>query len=241
MENKVNFKIYGKFALFTDPLTKIGGEKCSYQIPTYQALKGILESVYWKPTIIWIIDKVRVMKPIKTQTKSVKPLNYGESKAPHSLSIYTYLSDVEYQVQAHFEWNLYREDMAKDRNENKHYFVAKRMIDRGGRRDVFLGTRECQGYVEPCCFCEGKGFYDSYGELSFDLMFHGFDYPDELGKDELHARFWRPKMVNGVIEFIRPEDCGIRKFVKPMSESPLVSVGLEEEGLLEGYPTEGGR
>ncbi|NSW92368.1 MAG: type I-C CRISPR-associated protein Cas5 [Firmicutes bacterium] len=241
MENKVSFKVYGKFALFTDPLTKIGGEKCSYQIPTYQALKGIIESVYWKPTIIWIIDKVRVMKPIKTQTKSVKPLNYGESKAPYSLSIYTYLSDVEYQVQAHFKWNLHREDMSKDRNENKHYFVAKRMIERGGRRDIFLGTRECQGYVEPCCFGEGEGFYDNYGELSFDLMFHGFDYPDELGKDELHARFWRPKMVNGIIEFIRPEDCEIRKFVKKMSANPPVSVGLDEEGLLEGYCTEGVR
>ena len=41
MDNKVNFKVYGKFALFTDPLTKIGGEKCSYQIPTYQALKDL--------------------------------------------------------------------------------------------------------------------------------------------------------------------------------------------------------
>jgi CRISPR-associated protein Cas5d len=238
MENKVNFKVYGKFALFTDPLTKIGGEKCSYQIPTYQALKGILESVYWKPTIIWIIDKMRVMKPIKTQTKSVKPLNYGESKAPHSLSIYTYLSDVEYQVQAHFEWNMQREDMAKDRNENKHYFVAKRMIERGGRRDIFLGTRECQGYVESCNFDKGKGFYDNYGELSFDLMFHGFDYPDELGRNELHARFWKPKMVNGTIEFIRPEDCRINKFVKKMLPNPPVSSGLEEEGLLVGCTAE---
>ncbi len=88
MENKVEFKVYGKYALFTDPLTKIGGEKCSYQIPTYQALKGIMESVYWKPTLIWFIDKLRVMKPIKTQTRSAKPIEYGGG---NSLSIYTYL------------------------------------------------------------------------------------------------------------------------------------------------------
>ena len=81
MENRVEFKVYGKYALFTDPLTKIGGEKCSYQIPTYQALKGILESVYWKPTIIWFIDKVRIMKAIRTQTRSAKPLNYGGGEA----------------------------------------------------------------------------------------------------------------------------------------------------------------
>ena len=135
MENKVEFRVYGKYALFTDPLTKIGGEKSSYQIPTYQALKGILESVYWKPTIIWLIDKMRVMKPIKTQTRSAKPISYGEGK--HELSIYTYLADVEYHVQAHFEWNSNRPDMEQDRNENKHYFVAKRMIERGGRRDIF--------------------------------------------------------------------------------------------------------
>lgn len=235
MENKVEFKAYGKYALFTDPLTKIGGEKCSYQIPTYQALKGILESVYWKPTIVWVIDKVRMMKAIKTQTRSAKPINYSGG---NSLSIYTYLSDVEYQVQAHFEWNLNREDMAKDRNENKHFFVARRMIERGGRRDIFLGSRECQGYVEPCRFGEGQGFYDQYGELAFDLMFHGFDYPDESGENELYSRFWRPKMVNSIVEFIRPEDCTIRKFVKSMSASPPVSIGLEEEELLEGYSEE---
>ena len=232
MENKVEFKVYGKYALFTDPLTKIGGEKCSYQIPTYQAIKGILESAYWKPTIFWVIDKVRVMKAIKTQSRSVKPINYGGG---NSLAIYTYLSDVEYQVQAHFEWNLNREDMEDDRNENKHYFVARRMIERGGRRDIFLGSRECQGYVEPCSFGEGQGFYDQYGELTFGLMFHGFDYPEESGKNQLNARFWRPKMVNGILEFIRPEECTIRKFIKSMSANPPASIGLDEEGLLEGY------
>jgi CRISPR-associated protein Cas5d len=246
MDNIVEFKVKGRYALFTDPLTKIGGERCSYQLPTYEALKGILSSVYWKPTIVWIIDKVRVVNPIKTQTRSAKPLNYGgvypsarnlaKKEEPfNSLAIYTYLSDVEYQVQAHFEWNLHRQDMAQDRNENKHYFVAKRMIERGGRRDVFLGTRECQGYVEPCKLGEGEGFYDNYGELSFDLMFHGFDYPDEIGKNEFHSRFWRPRMINGEVKFIRPEECAIRKFVRPMKAEPPVSIGFEEEGLLEGY------
>lgn len=246
MDNIVEFKITGKYALFTDPLTKIGGEKCSYHIPTYEALKGILSSVYWKPTIVWMIDKVRVMKAIRTQTRNVKPLNYGgvyptarnlaKKEEPfNTLAIYTYLSDVEYQVQAHFEWNLHRKDLVDDRNENKHYFIARRMIDRGGRRDVFLGTRECQGYVEPCKFGEGSGFYDTYGELAFDLMFHGFDYPDEIGTDEFHARFWRPKMVNGVVEFLRPEKCTIRKFVRPMKANPPVSIGLLEETLLESY------
>lgn len=237
--NTVEFKVLGKYALFTDPLTRIGGEKFSYQIPTYEALKGVLSSVYWKPTIVWVIDKVRVIKPIRTQTRSAKPVKYGGGG--HDLAIYTYLTDVEYQVQAHFEWNANRPDLVYDRNENKHYYVAKRMIEKGGRRDVFLGTRECQGYVEPCQFGEGTSEYDGYGELAFGLMFHGFDYPDEAEKGKFYARFWRPVMKDGIVTFPRPENKEgmIRKFIRKMEATPPDTVGLEEEGLLEGY-AEGG-
>lgn len=234
-ENRVEFKVSGKYALFTDPLTKIGGEKCSYHIPTYEALKGVLSSVYWKPTIIWVIDRVKVMNRIRTQTRSAKPVEYGGG---NSLAIYTYLADVEYQVQAHFEWNMNRKDMEKDRNENKHFFVTKRMIDKGGRRDIFLGARECQGYVEPCKFGEGQGFYDNYGELSFGVMFHGFDYPDEFGKNEFHSRFWKTEMIDGIVTFPRPEACPYRKFIRPMKPQEIQTVGLNEEGLLEGFEEE---
>ena len=237
-QNNVTFKVWGRYALFTDPLTRIGGEKYSYQIPTYEALKGILSSVYWKPTIVWIIDKVRVMKPIRTQPRGAKPIKY--QSGGNDLSIYTYLADVEYQVQAHFDWNKNRPDLEHDRNDHKHYWVAKRMIERGGRRDVFLGTRECQGYVSPCGFGEGEGFYDNYpGEMSFGLMFHGFDYPDESKPGEFSARFWEPKMDKGVISFVLPKECKVRKFVRPMKANPPDTVGLAEEGLLEGY-AEGG-
>lgn len=234
MRNSIEFRLWGKFALFTDPITKIGGEKCSYQVPTYEALKGIAESIYWKPTFIWIIDKVRVMKRLRTQTKGIKPLKYAEGG--NDLSIYTYLSDVEYQVEAHFEWNMQRLELEKDRVEGKHYQIMQRMLDRGGRRDIFLGTRECQGYVEPCGFGSGIGYYDDLDELAFGLIFHGFDYPDEIDKDEFHSRFWYPKMKQGVIEFIRPEACSVRKFIRPMRSkafTPGVNFsGLEEEGLL---------
>ncbi len=232
-QNSVTFKVWGRYALFTDPLTRIGGEKYSYQVPTYEALKGILSSVYWKPTIVWVIEKVRVMKPIRTQPRGAKPIKY--QSGGNDLSIYTYLADAEYQVQARFEWNENRPDLEHDRNEHKHFCVAKRMIERGGRRDVFLGTRECQGYVEPCEFGEGKGFYDDYpGEMSFGLMFHGFEYPDENKPGEFWARFWEPKMDKGVIQFVHPKDCKVRKFVRPMKANPPETVGLQEEGLLEG-------
>lgn len=230
MRNLVDFKVTGRFALFTDPLTKIGGEKCSYHIPTYEALKGVAKSVYWKPTFIWVIDRMRVMRRIRTQSKSMKPLVFSGG---NSLAIYTYLADVEYQVQAHFEWNPHREDMAQDRIDGKHFQVAKRMVDKGGRQDIFLGTRECQGYVEPCTFGEGEGEYDGCGELAYGLMFHGFDYPDETGINELHSRFWRPVMKDGVVVFPKPEDCMVRKFVREMTPKPPSSVGLQEEGLFD--------
>jgi CRISPR-associated protein Cas5d len=234
MDNIVGLQVSGKFALFTDPLTRIGGEKCTYQIPTYEALKGIISSVYWKPTIIWVIDKLRVMRVIRTQTRSARPIDYNSDK--NTLAIYTYLYDVDYQVQAHFEWNENRPDLTGDRNENKHYFVAKRMIERGGRRDIFLGTRECQGYVEPCTFGQGVGAYDEYpGEIAFGLMFHGFDYPDEAGEEALFARFWYPKMDQGIVKFLRPDECEIRKRLKAMQPTPPDSIGLAEPDLLDGF------
>jgi len=211
--NEIEFRVWGKYALFTDPLTRVGGEKCSYHVPTYEALKGIAKSIYWKPTFIWVIDTVRIMKPIRTQTKGMKPLNYGGG---NSLSIYTFLADVEYQVRAHFEWNGHRPELMQDRNMAKHSNIARRMLERGGRQDVFLGTRDCQGYVEPCEFGKGEGAYDGLDELAFGLMFHGFDYPDESGRDELHARFWHPVMKRGVIEFVPPDHCAVRKYIRPM-------------------------
>jgi CRISPR-associated protein Cas5d len=212
--NSVEFKVSGKYALFSDPITRVGGEKFSYQAPTYQALKGIVESVYWKPTFIWYIDAVRIMNKIQTESKGIKPIKMNGG---NDLAYYTYLKDVEYQILAHFEWNLYRENLAADRNEHKHHHIAKRYIGRGGRRDIFLGTRECQGYVEPCAFGESEGFYDDYGDLDFGVQFHGFDYPDETGKDELSVRLWKAKMVNGIIEFPVPIECNLRRFIRKMT------------------------
>jgi len=228
MKNSVEFKVSGRMALFTDPLSRMGGEKCSYHVPTYEALKGILKSVYWKPTFIWVVDKVRIINPIQTQSRNMKPLNYGGG---NTLAIYTYLADVEYQVQAHFEWNNFRPDMKEDQISGKHFSIAKRMVDKGGRQDIFLGARECQGYVEPCSFGEGVGAYDDIPELSYGIMFHGFDYPDETGVNELHSRFWNPVVRKGLIEFIRPEECTSRKFVREMIPHPPKSVGLKEEAI----------
>ena len=115
----VEFKATGASALFTDILTKVGGERCTYMIPTYEALKGILQSVYWKPTIVWVIDKVRVVNQIKTVRRGVRPIKYSDGS--NDLAYYTYLDDVCYQVKAHFEWNLNRPELECDRDAGKHF------------------------------------------------------------------------------------------------------------------------
>jgi CRISPR-associated protein Cas5d len=236
--NSIEFKVSGRYALFTDPLTRIGGEKCSYHVPTYEALKGIAKSIYWKPSLIWIVDEVRVMRRIRTQTKGTKPLEFGGG---NTLAIYTFLAEVEYQVRAHFEWNEQRPELKADRVDGKHYAITKRMLERGGRQDIFLGTRDCQGYVEPCEFGSDSGAWDGAGELSFGLMFHGFDYPDETGEDKLYARFWQQRMIDGVIRFDRPEECKVRKFIREMNVKPfgvgqnLLAVA-EEPVALEALP-----
>lgn len=235
-QNSVEFLVSGEYALFSDPITRVGGEKCSYHIPTYEALKGILHSVYWKPTIIWIIDEVRIMNQIQTQSLGIRTKNYN---AGNDLSIYTYLKNVQYQVRAHFVWNLNRSELERDRNENKHHNIARRMIERGGRRDVFLGTRECQGYVEPCCFGKDISFYDNTDELAFGFMFHGFTYPDEAvnneDKGKLTARFWYPVMKKGVIAFRRPEEC---QTVRHIKEMPMKSFGSGNFSGLQEFPGE---
>ena len=207
--NTVEFEVIGDYGLFSDPITRVGGEKFSYQIPTYESLKGILQSIYWKPTIIWIVDQVRIMNPIETETKGIRPIKYNNDK--NDLSYYTYLKDCRYQVKAHFIWNENRPELEMDWNENKHHNIAKRMIEKGGRRDIFLGTRECQGYVKPCIFGEGDGYYDNIEELNFGMMYHGITYADEAYSEEtkgrMSVRLWNAIMRRGVISFLPPWEC----------------------------------
>jgi CRISPR-associated protein Cas5d len=219
--NSIEFRVWGRQALFTDPVSRIGGEKCSYQIPTYEALRGISKSIYWKPSIDWVIDECRVMSRIQTQPKGMKPLKIDGGNL---LSIYTYLIDVEYRVRAHFVWNRSRPDLSADHDEHKHHNIARRSLSRGGRQDIFLGTRECQGYVEPCELLEGKGAYDDVEELAFGLMFHGFDYPDssDPADGKFYARLWRPVMRKGVIHFDPPDQCALRREVREMNRKDFV-------------------
>lgn len=205
VKNTIEFEVFGEYGLFTDPISRLGEEKLSLAIPTYSALKGIADSIYFKPTIQWVIDEVRVMNQIVMAPKGVKPLKTDLVASP---SNYTYLFRPRYQVRMHFEWNKDRPDLIQDRNEGKHFEMAKRSLKKGGRFPIFIGTKECMGFVQPCQFGEKEGYYDNQEILPFGLMVHGVTYPTP-NSQRLQTRFYTPVMKKGIIKFPRPEECTI--------------------------------
>lgn len=104
----------------------------------------------------------------------------------------------------------------------------------GGRRDIFLGTRECQAYVEECNFGEEKGMYDDIS-MDFSTMMHGITYPDEQEySNMMKLRLWQPKMVNGVIAFIKPEDCELVRDLREFTPKEFV-IGKTMKSVDEFY------
>lgn len=217
-KNDFSYKVYGPYALFSDPITRVGGEKMSYPIPTYASLIGITKAIYFKPTLRYIIDSVKVLNPIRTTSKGVRPIKYNSKE--NDLSMYTYLLDVAYAVKGHFVWNENHPELEGDRNEGKHFQILQRMIKIGGRRAPQLGVSECPAYVEPCSFEDEKSFYDDGNnpEISFGLMYHSIIYCDEAvlpeDKGKVTVCFHTPVMKNGQIDFIRPEECTIKRHIK---------------------------
>ena len=58
----VRVHVWGEYALFSRPEMKV--ERCSYDVMTPSAARGILEAIYWHPGMRWVIDKIYVRKPI---------------------------------------------------------------------------------------------------------------------------------------------------------------------------------
>lgn len=204
--NKFGARIRADYALFTDPLTKISGEKCSMQIPSVEALEGIIKSCYWKPTIEIAIDRFRIMNPIRMESKGIRPIGYFSDATENDLTRYIYLQNPEYQVEFHIEFNNAHPELKADRNIGKHCNMMRKALLKGGRRDIFLGTRECQGYIEPVIFGEGESYYDGI-DMNFGIQYHTFAYPDETKRNAIITRYWNPQMRNGIIHVCEPKDC----------------------------------
>lgn len=63
MAHGIKLHVWGEYALFTRPEMK--AERVSYDVMTPSAARGILEAIYWKPQIRWIIDRIHVLKPVR--------------------------------------------------------------------------------------------------------------------------------------------------------------------------------
>ena len=110
----VKVRVWGNYALFSRPEMKV--ERCSYDVMTPSAARGILEAVYWHPGMRWVIDKIHGVRrnEVKSKILAGNVLQaYNGKKDPRSLYISTkaeivqraslLLRDVEYVIEAHFE------------------------------------------------------------------------------------------------------------------------------------------
>ncbi|MBP1543887.1 MAG: type I-C CRISPR-associated protein Cas5 [Oscillospiraceae bacterium] len=196
--NQIEFEVSGRYALFTDPFSACGGEKCSLPVPTYDALRGIADSIYRDSSMRWVVELVRIMEPVRTESMSMKRRRYFAQG--YDLSVYTYLKDVRYRVRAHFEWCDGKPHDTAD--EHRCYRMAQRELSHGGRFEVYLGARTCPAAVRPCSVYEGEGAYDGSGRVELGFMYHGLDYGERAA-----PRFHRAVMNDGVIRFPPPSAC----------------------------------
>ena len=149
--------IEGDYACFTRPEFKV--ERVSYDVPTPGALEGLLKSVYWKPAIRYVIDKIIVFQPIdfmnvrrnevkdkvlysavkgQMNGKGADPCIYAsESRSQRASMI---LKNVKYGGEFHFEMTGIRDEREEDA-ENKHFNILKRRLEKG------------QYFRTPCLGC----------------------------------------------------------------------------------------
>ncbi len=59
----VALRVWGKYACFTRPEMKV--ERVSYDVMTPSAARGILEAIYWKPAIRWVVERIHVLSPVR--------------------------------------------------------------------------------------------------------------------------------------------------------------------------------
>jgi len=208
----VVFSVRADRALFTRPDLRV--ERLTYPVPTFGAMAGVLRSIYAKPTLYWVPRRVLIMKPIRYQNIMINEVKTTAiTKRPFVASerrmqkMQTYLYDVRYIVEAHFEWSGKQPD---DEDLGKHMCIFERSLEVGGRRDVFLGMRECTAIVEPVqgTFNEITEEWQKQHEglyLNVGVMFHGWEWG--TGKDGTDTpTFFEAKVRNSILKYPHPKD-----------------------------------
>ena len=215
-------KVWGPRALFARPEMKV--ERVSYDVITPSAARGVLEAIHWKPQMIWRIQRLHVLSRI--QFESIRRNEVG-SKIPASkvasamrtgstqgLALYvdedrqqraaTLLKHVAYIIQAGIELT---ERGRADPTESvqKHLEIFRRRAAKGQFfHHPYLGTREF-----ACDFALHDGPLPApddslLGERDLGWMALDIDYA--AGNE---ARFFRARMVDGVIDVPTMGDAGV--------------------------------
>jgi CRISPR-associated protein Cas5d len=209
------FKILvdGNYACFTRPEFKV--ERVSYDVPTPSALEGLLKSVYWKPAIRYVIDKIVVFNPIKfaniRRNEVNSKISYqkmrqqmeGKDADP---TIYTHeainqrtamvLKDVCYGIEFHFELTGIKSEH-EDENEEKHYNIILRRLRNGQSfRQPCLGCREFSvNKIELVDEFDLNQVSESLvGEKDLGYMLYGMKFAD--GGIPLNNNWERPLFSN---------------------------------------------
>ncbi|WP_373214614.1 type I-C CRISPR-associated protein Cas5c [Ruminococcus sp. 5_1_39BFAA] len=212
MSKGVKVKIWGDYALFSRPEMKV--ERCSYDVMTPSAARGILEAIYWHPGMRWVIDRIYVNKPIqftsvrrnevksKVSANNVLPVYNGNqkrlyisSKAEIVQRASLLLRDVEYVVEAHFEMT----DKANESdNPGKFKDIIMRRIKRGECfHTPYFGCRE---FPVKFCLCEDDQIltaYENEEEKDLGYMLFDMDYSDP---QNIQPMFFRAIMKKGIID-----------------------------------------
>ena len=212
MSYGVKLRVGGARACFTRPEMK--AERVSYDVITPSAARGILEAVYWKPAIRWIVDGIHVLKPIRFE--SIRRNEVGSKISDTSASramasgkldglvhyvdddrqqrASTILRDVAYVIDAHFEMTHRAGD---GDNEAKHIDAFRRRAQKGQCfHQPCLGTREFAAdfeWVEGDAPASGLPAEQRNKDLGWML------YDIDFGNDRL-PMFYRPIMADGVID-----------------------------------------
>jgi CRISPR-associated protein Cas5d len=225
----VRLRVSGDYACFTRPEMKV--ERVSYDVMTPSAARGILEAIHWKPAIKWIVEEIRVLKPIRFQSirrneVGAKTPVAGVRKAMKSGEIgdlhlivednrqqraATVLADVAYIIGARFELTP-KADHSD--NPGKHLDTFNRRARKGQCfHQPCLGTREFPARFE---LLEPDAPLPAPDQETTDL---GFGTPRDLGfmlYDIDHARdrsslFFRAMLDRGVMTVPPPDSPEIRR------------------------------
>ena len=212
----VKVKVWGEYALFSRPEMKV--ERCSYDVITPSAARGILEAIYWHPGMKWVIDKIYVQKPVRftsirrNEVKSKissnnvlsvyngadKPL-YISTKSDIVQRASLLLRDVSYVIEAHFEMT---EKAVESDNPGKFKDIIMRRLKRGEcYHTPYFGCRE---FPANFCLCEDEKIETAYsGEKDLGFMLYDMDFSD---LDNIQPMFVRALMKDGVINL---RDCEV--------------------------------